>query len=116
MGKDFENELQKAENWDYDNAETRAPVKASRVVVSVSFSREHLFLISKSAERSGKKISEFIREAALDKAQNRGLETTVLDYGSTGPLWVERNLPTSTRTLAQIKEQEINEDEPILTS
>jgi hypothetical protein len=109
MDKQHENDLENTENWDYDNLEIKEPIKSPRVVVSVAFPHEGFIIVSQYAERLGKKTSEFIREAALEKAKNRGLEIMVNDFGSTGLLWFERNLPSSTRVYTLIKEQEMRE-------
>jgi hypothetical protein len=114
MKKKTKNDLENPESWDYDEITIEEPVKSPRVVVSVAFPRESFITVSQYAERLGKKTSEFIREAALEKAKNRGLEIMVYDFGSTGSLWFERNLPSSTRVYTLIKEQEIHE--PIITS
>ena len=114
MKKKPENDLENPESWDYDNLEIKEPVKSPRVVVSVAFPHEGFITVSQCAERLGKKTSEFIREAALEKAKNRGLEIMVYDFGSTGSLWFESNLPSSTRVYTLIKEQEMHE--PVVTS
>ncbi len=114
MEKKPENDLENPESWDYDNLQTKEPVKSPRVVVSVAFPREDFITVSQCAERLGKKTSEFIREAALEKAKNRGLEIMVYDFGSTGSLWFERNLPSSTRVYTLIKEQGMYE--PVVTN
>ena len=87
--------LEKAESWDSGQPEVREPVKASRVVVSVAFRRNALVPVLECAERLGKKLSEFIREAAIEKATGRG--TLVYASGSTGTLWSFENMPTTTR-------------------
>ena len=61
-------ELENAENWDFDSAETRPPVKAARAVVSVPFSRQDYEKVALCAEQTGERISEFIREGALQRA------------------------------------------------
>jgi hypothetical protein len=109
MGRKSEKDLENQENWDFDKLEMKEPVKTGRVVVSVAFPREAFMTVSQYAEHSGKKISEFIREAALEKAENRGLEIMIYDFGSTGPLWFERDLPSSTRVHTLIKEQEMQQ-------
>lgn len=109
MGKKPEHDLENPESWDYDHLEIREPVKAPRVVVSVSFPHEDFITVSQYAERLGKKTSEFIREAALEKAKPRDLEIMIYDFGSTGSLWFESNLPSSTRVCTLVKEQEIPE-------
>jgi hypothetical protein len=113
MRKKPEDELEKIENWDFDNPELREPVKAPRVVVSVAFSHENFKKVSQYAEQLGKKTSEFIREASLEKATSRGIEIMISDFGSTGSLWFEKNLPSSTLVHTLIKEQDTLE--PVIT-
>jgi hypothetical protein len=114
MDKKHEKNLGNTENWDYNNLKINEPVKSPRVVVSVAFPNEDFITVSQYAEGLGKKTSEFIREAALEKAKNKGLGIMVYDFGSTGSLWFERNLPSSTKVYTLIKEQKI--PEPYVTS
>ena len=65
-------ELEKIENWDTENIHFSKPTKPSRVVVSVSFHRKDFELISRQAESSGKKISQFIRDSAINEAMPTG--------------------------------------------
>ncbi|TAK21217.1 MAG: ribbon-helix-helix protein, CopG family [Chloroflexota bacterium] len=71
-------EAQSAEGWDPGGAERRPAVKGARVIVSVAFSREYLELIAACAEQLGKSTSEFIRDAALDRA-NRSVGSARID-------------------------------------
>lgn len=96
MRKEHERELEKAESWDFEQPEVREPVKASRVVVSVAFRRDDFVPVSECAERLGKKISEFIREAAIEKATGRGAGVLVYSSGTGTQLWIE-HMPTITR-------------------
>lgn len=98
--KQFERELENSENWDYQRAVVREPVKASRVVVSVAFPRPDFSRVSQAAERSGKKTSEFIREAAIEKATGQYGTTIVHGSGGTGTLWFVERMPTITRVEA----------------
>ncbi|MDP2744817.1 MAG: hypothetical protein Q8P00_07125 [Dehalococcoidia bacterium] len=93
-----ERELEKSENWDFTQSEVKQPVKASRVVVSVAFRRDEFALVSEYAERIGKKTSEFIREAAVQKAGGQGGEPLVYGSGSGGTSWWIEQMPTTTRT------------------
>ena len=93
-------DLQDPESWDYEHAEARAPVKSARVVVSVAFRRDDFEIVSKYAERLRKKTSEFIREAAIEKATSQNSITYVQGFGSLGSLWLSSNLPSSTRASA----------------
>src|SRR5438093_11997794 len=62
-------ELESSEYWDDASAERHPPVKGGRAIVSVALAREDFQRVAAAAERAGKKTSEFIREAALEKAR-----------------------------------------------
>ncbi|MBI2303672.1 MAG: hypothetical protein HYU86_02865 [Chloroflexi bacterium] len=89
MSKERERELEKAETWDFEQPEVREPVKAPRVVVSVAFRREDFAQVSEYAERVGKRISQFIREVAIEKATGRdvGISVHTPSSSTTGKLW-----------------------------
>ena len=57
------------EEWDLENAETRPPVANPRAVVSVAFPARDFEVVATAARLAGKKLSEFIREAALARAR-----------------------------------------------
>ncbi len=96
MNKKFEKELENSENWDFEHAEMTEPPKSPRTIVSVAFKNDDFKIVSKSANGLGKKISEFIREAALDKATGRSSSITFHTFASSGTLWCADNLPSST--------------------
>ena len=58
-------ELQNPEQWDFENADLRTPVKEARAVVSVAFARTDLDLVVTAARKAGMKVSEYIRTATL---------------------------------------------------
>jgi len=97
MKKDTENELENQDNWDFDQAETKGPVKSNRVVVSVAFQRTDFQLVSKLAQRLGKKTSEFIREAAVEKASGKTWSAIVYASTNVGFHWAANYLPNTTR-------------------
>ncbi len=99
MSDEGDRELENTESWDFDDPEVREPVKPSRVVVSVAFRRQDLDKVSECAERLGKKTSEFIREAAIDKATSRGGGTLVYASGSIGSQWWTDQMPATTLTV-----------------
>lgn len=76
-----DSELRNPENWDVDRAVVRPGIKNARAVVSVAFSREDFERVTDAAQKSGVKTSEFIREAALNKAD---ILATVTDFGLHG--------------------------------
>ncbi len=114
MSSQFEDGLKNPENWDFDHVETKGPVKAPRVVVSVAFRSKDYTTVSERARRLGKKTSEFIRDAALEKASGRGLFPQVYPTGNSGSLWFNSDFPTITRALTTAINQK--SDEPVLTS
>ena len=67
MKRNREEQLEKLENWDIEKAEATQPVKSIRHVVSVSLSSDEFERISKYAESMGKKISQFMRDASIEK-------------------------------------------------
>jgi hypothetical protein len=97
MDGERDGELENSESWDYERPEVREPVKASRVVVSVAFQRDVYARVSEYAEHTGKKISEFIREAAIEKATGKGGGALVYGSGSLGTLWWGEQMPNITR-------------------
>ena len=90
-------QLEQADNWDYENAERRPAVKKSRVIVSVAFPRADFERVAEYAERMAKRTSEFIREAALERAT---LESAVTGFywtsGSPGYVLFTNQLPPTT--------------------
>ncbi|MBI4287627.1 MAG: hypothetical protein HY671_04250 [Chloroflexi bacterium] len=102
MNKKLDRELESSENWDYDHPVVREPVKASRVVVSVAFQRLDFNRVAQAAERSGKKVSEFIREAALEKASGSRAASIEYSSGSTGAVWLVERMPSTTQVAASL--------------
>lgn len=100
MNQESDLELESEESWDYERPEVRQPVRASRVVVSVAFQRDDFELASRYAERMGKKISEFIREAAIETAGGRGGHIVMFSSGNGFTLWGTPKMPSVTRVSA----------------
>jgi hypothetical protein len=114
MNDKLDGELESPENWDYENIQTKEPVKAPRVIVSVAFKRKDFTIVSEYAKHLGKKTSEFIRDTALDQANGRSSYTQINAFGSTGLLWVESSFPPITKTLTIELTSRI--DDTVLTS
>lgn len=93
--------------WDYKRAEVKAPAKAPRIIVSVAFKRDDFALVSQHVERIGKKTSEFIREAAIEKASGQTCHTPVLiSMGrAAGAVLVLDQLPAITQALIDRRDQ-----------
>jgi hypothetical protein len=70
------------DDWDFEHAERRRPVRKPRAVVSVAFSREDFERLTEVAEKQGLRTSEFIRIAALARLRSGVTEAHfVLDVG-----------------------------------
>jgi hypothetical protein len=62
-------ELESEDNWDFQAGEVRPPVRGRRVVISVSVRPEEFAKIARSARRAGMKVSEFMRQSAVEKSR-----------------------------------------------
>ena len=113
MIRPSDEELERADTWDYEQAEMKQPVKNLRAVVSVPFSRDDFARVSAHAQRVGKRTSQFIREAALEKVTGTEEPTVAYIVDSTGILWAPGQLPTTSEVSGWQVEQP---DEAIATT
>lgn len=60
------------DDWDYSRAETRPSGSSPRAVVSVAFPRADFDAVSEFARSNDMKVSEFIREAVMDRIRSSG--------------------------------------------
>ena len=65
-----DSELEDPQNWDWDNATKGRPTRTARAIVSVGFPGVDFDRVSLAAEHDGKKTSQFIREAAVERASS----------------------------------------------
>ena len=102
-------ELQDPNNWDYESAEVREPVKNHRAILSVAFSHEDFVLVVQAAQELGIRTSEFVRQAAIARAlgQHELAQLSSYSYGR-GQLevWVSRPQVTDTTTQARLDKEE----------
>ncbi len=99
MDTDELNELQSPDTWQGDG-EVRSPVKSPRVIVSVGFSRDDFQRVAEYAHRAGMKTSEFIRTAAIERANGRARVISVSGNVFTGqPPSYSSKPPVKTNTL-----------------
>jgi hypothetical protein len=63
-----DDELEGAEMWDFESAKGKKPIAGRRTVVSVAFHADEFAVVSRAAQNSQMRLSEFIRFAALEKA------------------------------------------------
>jgi hypothetical protein len=113
VDKEHEGDLENPANWDFAHITMPVPVKSTRVVVSVSFRPEDFNAVAGQAERSGKKVSEFIREAALNEATGRNSNTVIYAFGSTGSIWFGDSFPSTTRVQSNAIKRIMSE--PVVT-
>lgn len=66
-------ELQDPDAWDYEHAEPYPAAHLPRAVVTVTFQGEDFIRVTKQAEQRGMTLTDFIREAVLDKAEQPSL-------------------------------------------
>jgi hypothetical protein len=105
-----------AEEWDFESSEARAPVKARRTVVSVSFPIEDFQVVARHAEAFGFKVSEFIRQAALEKTRGSREEPTVhLGGGGTAVVLLVDAIDNAS-TKAESAEELVEQPELAFTS
>ena len=74
MDDDELRELQDPDNWDWDSAEVMPPVPNAGAAVLVTFAGEDFDRVAREAKAAGMKLTGFIREAALEKADQRSLQ------------------------------------------
>ena len=75
------------DSWDWKNAEVLPPVVNPRAVVSVAFPARDFAAVAGMARLTGKKLSEFIREAALARARPRSYLYDAETWNSTPSAW-----------------------------
>ena len=68
MNDDDIRALEDPEEWDLEGAERRTPTGSGRAVVSVAFLSEDFAAVAEAARQHGLRMSQFIREAAIEKA------------------------------------------------
>lgn len=113
MTRPCECDLERAATWDYQQAEVKQPMKNPRAVVSVALSHDDFSRISAHAQRAGKKTSQFIREAALEKVAGTCKPSVAYVVDSTGILWV----PGQMHTISQVSGSQVEQpDETLATT
>jgi hypothetical protein len=71
MNDDEITTLQDEDEWDFESAERQRAPRGRRAIVSVGFRQTDFALVSEAAEKRDQPVSQFIREAALDRARGR---------------------------------------------
>lgn len=95
--------LQSADSWDFDRAGKSGAPKSARAIVSVAFPREDFDRVAECAEGLRMRISEFIREAAVDRAEShrRLAELSSFSSSTSRAVFSDKVFPT-TRTATRI--------------
>ena len=68
-------QLQDDSEWDFEAGERQRAPRGHRAVVSVGFKTADFTLVSEAARERDQPVSQFIREAALDRARERAAQT-----------------------------------------
>jgi hypothetical protein len=100
--------------WDFQEAQTKPPVKGRRAVVSVAFPAEDFQTVSKYAESFGMKISEFIRSAAVERTRPHDSAASVAGGGTACVFVVQTG--TASVTKASSASAFVEQPEDALTS
>jgi hypothetical protein len=58
-------ELQDPDSWDWEQGEVHGPAVNPTAVVSIRFTREEFERVATAAERSGRKLTQYVHDAAL---------------------------------------------------
>jgi len=64
-------QLEDPDEWDWDHAVRVKPAGKPGAAVLLRFTNEEFYEVDAGAERLGKKLTEFIKEAALSKARSK---------------------------------------------
>lgn len=98
------NQLQNPDNWDTEHIEVHPPAKAPRVVVSVSFPRRDYEKVARCAKELDARVSEFIRDAAVERAcaQRLYAEVSSVTHSTAVAIFMEKP-PSATRVRAPLR-------------
>src|SRR5207248_5301941 len=108
--------LEKAETWDYETAERRPGVRTGRAVVSVAFNRDDFERVSAWAEQVGKRTSEFIRDAALERVGQHASSATLPSASGAGWLVLTHKPTPTTRVSGASASKQLAPDEAKVTT
>jgi hypothetical protein len=101
-------DLQDPDSWDYERAIELPASKKPRAVVSVAFAREDFERVAMAARRDGKKISEFVRDAAIGQVASPGARATLMvSSAGAGSLIVTGGFGPMTRARVLVTSEEI---------
>lgn len=71
MNDDDITQLQDESEWDFEAGERQRAPRGHRAVVSVGFKTADFTLVSEAARKLDQPLSQFIREAAIDRARGQ---------------------------------------------
>jgi uncharacterized protein (DUF1778 family) len=75
-------QLQNDDEWDFESAERQRAPRGHRAVVSVGFKTADFTLVAEAARKRDQPLSQFIREAAVDRARGRDAQVTAVQIRS----------------------------------
>jgi hypothetical protein len=102
--------LENPESWDFPRAERRPGLKGTRAIVSVAFARDDFQRVADAAKEGGQRTSEFIRQAALEKALRQGFSAPrhLTFSSSLGAVFFTRTFRPETRVSGPAAEVDRN--------
>jgi hypothetical protein len=71
MSNDQITQLQDEDEWDFETAERQRAPRGRRAIVSVGIRPAEFSIVAAAAEQRDQPLSQFIREAAVDRARER---------------------------------------------
>jgi hypothetical protein len=74
MNDDEIAQLQDEDEWDFETAERQRAPRGRRTIVSVGFKPAEFSVVAAAAEQHDRPLSQFIREAAIERARERDTE------------------------------------------
>src|SRR2546430_1702203 len=69
--------LQDEDEWDFEAAETQQAPRNRRAIVSVGFRPDDFALVAAAARSKDQPVSQFIREAAVNRARRQPIEVHI---------------------------------------
>jgi hypothetical protein len=98
MSESEEREYQDPTTWEHGDNDRREPVKNTRAIVSVAFARSDFEFVAEAARREAMRTSEFIRTAAMERAEEQSKRAVVVSASAT--LQVRTQYPGTTLRVA----------------
>jgi len=107
--------LESQDTWDFRRPSVKKPVRNPRVVVSVALRKEEFDVLAKHAESVGKKTSQFIRDAAMEKVHRDDPLLFASASGTLGAVWYDRHAEQTGVTMVSGRKSSHSEEAAVIT-